>query len=419
MRRVRNRIRDSLFLKIYLTLLACLAAVAIASAIYWSSSSKQDGLSWRNRFQTFVERMVPAAESQAELQKALDRLGRASDARLALYGPDGALVAAHGPAMHKLPGHRESGWRDFSGGFAIPLSDGRVLSVALNQPLEGDGRSVFVYLLVIAAVVGMIAYPVVRHLTRRLERLRAGVEQFGAGALAVRVPVEGGDEVAAVAGSFNAAARRIEQLVESHRSLLANASHELRSPLARLRMAVDLYDGSDERQGKEIIANLGEIDALVEEILLASRLNHVGGLEQTVRLDLTALAAEECALHGVPVSGRPAELKGDPRLLKRMIRNLALNALKHGKPPVTVEVGMADGKAVLTIRDHGPGLPGGEEERVFEAFYRPSGRSEAGGGWGLGLALVKQIAELHGGTVRYENADGGGARFVVKLPKGT
>src|SRR5207247_9222060 len=127
------------------------------------------------------------------------------------------------------------------------------------------GRNPIAYLAMIAAVIGLAAYPVVRHLTRRLERLRLGVEAWGSGALVTRVADSGGDEVAAVAKSFNRAAGQIEQLVASHRALLANASHELRSPLARLRIAIDLYEQApDPARKSEIVRNLGELDTLVE-----------------------------------------------------------------------------------------------------------------------------------------------------------
>jgi two-component system OmpR family sensor kinase len=302
--------------------------------------------------------------------------------------------------------------------FVVDLSDGRVLVAVVETPWDGRGRGALGYLALIAAVIGLAAYPVVRQLTRRLESLRAGVEQFGQGSLATRVPVHGRDEVAAVARSFNKAADRIERLVSAHRALLANASHELRSPVTRLRMAIDLYEKPQEGAARaEILQNLGEIDQLVDEILLASRLDHVQGLERPERLDLMALTAEECARHGIEASGETAEIKGDARLLTRLVRNLILNAMRHGKPPVEVDVRAAGKMVRLSVRDHGDGLPKGEEDRVFEPFYRPSGRSEAAGGWGLGLALVRQIAEHHGGTVRHETPAGGGACFVVEIPR--
>lgn len=407
-------IRNRLFLQIYVTLLACLAAVAIASGVYWRITADRDDLSLRERRDLFAERMLPAGGDPAETQLVVQRLGDALNADIALYAPDGSLLAAtaKAPPLPKADEKPRPGKPN-----ALRLKDGRIVVASVDLPGGGPRGRGLGYLLLIAAVVGLAGYPVVRQLTRRLESLRTGVEQFGGGALASRVPVRGSDEVAAVARSFNSAADRIEQLVASHRSLLANASHELRSPLARLRMAVDLYNPKDPKSGDAIIENLDEIDELVEEILLASRLNHVGGLEKSERVDLTAIAAEECARHDVEVSGVPAYVTGDRRLLKRLVRNLVVNAIKHGKPPVEVEIDGDERVSRLIVRDHGEGLPAGEETRIFEAFYRPAGRGESAGGWGLGLALVKQIAELHGGTVRYEGAAAGGARFVVDLPR--
>ena len=233
-------------------------------------------------------------------------------------------------------------------------------------------------------------------------------------------PVEGTDEVAAVAASFNRAAERIEGLVAAHRSLLANASHELRSPLARLRMASDLNEAApSEARRREIARNLSELDELVEEILLASRLDHAGAIELSDDVDLLALAAEEGARHGVEVAGEAVTVKGDARLLSRLVRNLMQNALRHGAPPVSAEIRrLGDGAVELAVRDHGPGVAQAERERVFEPFYRPSGRGEQAGGWGLGLSLVRQIAQRHGASVRQETPAGGGARFVVTFPGG-
>ena len=182
-------------------------------------------------------------------------------------------------------------------------------------------------------------------------------------------------------------------------------------------MAIDLFEHApDDKTKHEIVQNLGELDALVEEILLASRLDHAERLEHVEPVDLLALAAEEGARNGIRVGGTAVIVDGDPKLLTRLMRNLMQNALRHGAPPVVTEV-LSDGNtASFAIRDHGAGLPDGEGERVFEPFYRPSARGESAGGWGLGLSLVRQIATHHGATVRYEEPEGGGARFVVTFP---
>ncbi|MFH1793584.1 MAG: HAMP domain-containing sensor histidine kinase [Pseudomonadota bacterium] len=419
--------RGRLYVKIYLTVILSLAAIAVASGIYWSTAIDREEIGWAQRRDRFIAEMLPTGEDPVLTQATVERFAKAFDADIALYASDRRLLAAAGEDLPPPPGGQgfrddeDDGWfadRQHRRPFVIDLADGRVLVARLDVPWDGPKRGALGYLMLIAGVIALVAYPFVRQLTRRLESLRAGVEAFGKGDLVSRVPVEGRDEVAAVAKSFNAAADRIERLVGAHRALLANASHELRSPVTRLRMAMDLYETPQDGPAREeMLRNLGEIDELVDEILLASRLDHVKGLERPERLDLFALATEECARHGVEATGAPADVLGDARLLTRLVRNLVVNALRHGRPPVDVEVREDRGRVLLSVRDHGDGLPKGEETRVFEPFYRPAGRSEAAGGWGLGLALVRQIAEHHGGSVRVEPAQGGGARFVVDLPR--
>lgn len=416
------RLGGKLYVKIYLTVILTLAAVAVASGLYWSATVDREDVSWGQRRDRFIAEMLPPGEDPVLTQTTIERFAAAFDADIALYAPDGRLIAAAGkgppPELEAKKTRHIRRATERGEPFMLKLGDGRTIVAALELPWNSRGRGPLGYLALIALIVGLAAYPVVRQLTRRLESLRAGVEAFGKGDLVARVPVEGRDEVAAVAKSFNAAADRIERLVGAHRALLANASHELRSPVTRLRMAMDLYETPQDGPAREeILRNLGEIDELVDEILLASRLDHVKGLERPERLDLFALVTEECARHGVEATGAPADVLGDARLLTRLVRNLVVNALRHGRPPVDVEVREDRKRVLLSVRDHGDGLPKGEETRVFEPFYRPAGRSEAAGGWGLGLALVRQIAEHHGGSVRVEPAEGGGARFVVDLPR--
>jgi signal transduction histidine kinase len=263
---------------------------------------------------------------------------------------------------------------------------------------------------------------VVRRLTRRLEALQRGVETFGAGQLSHRVDAGGRDEVAAVATSFNRAAERIEALVASHRSLLANASHELRSPLARLKMALSLLETagpeSRARLQAEIERNIRELDVLVEEVLLASRLDAPRETDPRERVALLPLAAEEASRVNAVVGGDDAVVQGDERLLRRALRNLLENAQRYGggEPP---EVSVVEGEREVQLRvaDRGPGIPEAERERIFQPFYRLPGHAEQAGGVGLGLSLVRQIAQAHHGRVRCEPRAGGGSVFVLSLPR--
>jgi two-component system, OmpR family, sensor kinase len=313
----------------------------------------------------------------------------------------------------------------------------------------------FVWMLMLVGLaVALGTYPLIRRLTKRLNTLQSGVEQWGQGDLSTRVKVSGNDEVAFLAERFNTAASRIEALVGSHKSLLANASHELRSPLTRIKMGLELMTptvGTDvsalppeganfprggssgnsaaqlifDKHKDEISRNINELDQLIDEILLASRLDSAQadvGMFETV--DLTGLAAEECAKSGAELhvlSESAIAVQGVPKLLRRLMRNLLENANRYAKAgstqAVVLSLNMEAKQVVLHVTDHGPGVPVELRERIFEPFYRAPSASERDGGVGLGLALVKSIAQRHGGSVKCEAAASGqGACFVVVLP---
>jgi signal transduction histidine kinase len=384
-----------LYLRIYFAVLASLAVFALGAAVLWHGFAEQrEG----GDVAAIIARNVlpPATASPAEQQGALERLARDVRVDLGLFAADGRRLAAVG---ENLPTPNRSGWQRAGGGpvWATNLADGRWLAARMPHPRRGPAFGLFALALILVAV-GVGAYPVVRRLTQRLERLQRGVEALGAGELSARVKVEGKDEVARLAESFNRAAARIEELIGAHKSLLANASHELRTPLARIRMALEL--GKDKR---EVERDIAELDALIDEVLLASRLDAVRSPEISEDVDLLALAAEEAARYELEAQGEPVLVRGDPRLLRRMIRNLLENARRHGAPPIEVRV--KDGE--IRVCDGGGGVPEAERERIFEPFYRRPGAKE---GAGLGLALVRQIARRHGGEAYCH-----GNCFVVTL----
>ncbi|PYM76815.1 MAG: two-component sensor histidine kinase, partial [Candidatus Rokuibacteriota bacterium] len=359
---------------------------------------------------------APGAEQQAALNKLAANLG----ADVALFAADRTRLAAVGdPLPAPDTGRERSGWLRRWGGppaGAIHLPDGRWLVARARHDRHRPVFGLFFVLALVAIAVGVGAYPVVRRLTARLERLQAGVELLGAGDLSARVKVEGRDEVAQLARSFNRAAGRIEELVGAHKSLLANASHELRTPLARIRMAVELLkENADPRRKRELEQDIVELDALIDEILTASRLDAIGDPGANEEVDLLALASEECARYEeAQLAGEPVTVRGDPRLLRRLIRNLLENARRHGAPPVEVRVSRAGSGAELRVSDHGPGIPDAEREGVFQPFHRFAGSGERAGA-GLGLALVRQIARRHGGDARYVAGAPSGGSFVVTL----
>ena len=437
----------SLYLRIYLTVVAALALFAVVSgALVQQHMDEQrqraEGAA-RERVEAWgelLQRSLPAADAApAEQLAALRDWSQRLRLPMALDDAAGKRIAASDSFVR-----REFDAPDMAARLrSIRFDDGRTLwvprpnaargagsaraSPEMRPPWMGgprawpDGVGLVVLLLMIFLAVAAGAWPVVRGLTRRLESLKQGVEAFGAGALHQRVAEDGRDEVAALGASFNRAAARIEMLLRSHQSLLANASHELRSPLARLKMAVAMLEDAPPEQRaalrKEIHTNIGELDALVEEVLLASRLDGSTLLDLQQPVALLAVAAEEASRVGASADGQDVQVPGDERLLRRAVRNLLENARRYGGSEVSVEVlPQAGGSVCVRVCDRGPGVPEAHRERIFEPFFRLPGHAEREGGVGLGLALVRQIAQRHGGQVRCLPREGGGSCFEISLP---
>ncbi|HEX6362771.1 MAG TPA: HAMP domain-containing protein, partial [Albitalea sp.] len=327
----------SLYLRIYVTVVAVLLLFALVAGWIAQRNIEAERESFRAvaseraaAWAALIENSLPPASApEAEQRTALVDWSERLRLPLALEAADGHRIAASDSYLR-----REAEFERGRRALRIELSDGRALWLrrpgfhgARARPPPGDddappsrlrrelrtpawlpgGVGLGLMLLVLFVAVAAGAWPVVRRLTRRLEALQHGVERFGAGDLQQRVDDRGRDEVAAVAASFNRAAERIEALVHSHQSLLANASHELRSPLARLKMAVAMLEAAPadqrERLRAEIDTNIGELDALVEEVLLSSRLDAQARLERREPVELLGTVAEESAHTGAVVHG--------------------------------------------------------------------------------------------------------------------
>ncbi len=443
----------SLYLRIYLTVVSALALFALVSGWLLQSHLEQERLrvegSLNDRAAAWgdlLQRSLPAVEAPRDEQAAALREWSARlRLPMALDDPQGNRIAASESYVRREQNERGPGPLRMA---PIPLDDGRTLHVlrplaALRlagpgggpggpPPLPApwwsprgfsNGFGLVALLVVLFAAVAGGAWPVVRRLTRKLEELKQGVEAFGAGNLQRRVAEDGPAEVAAVGASFNRAAARVEALLRSHQSLLANASHELRSPLARLKMALSMLEDATPAQReslqREIGTNIAELDALVEEVLLASRLDASESVDRQEAVELLAVAAEEAARVQAGVRGDDLRVKGDERLLRRALRNLLENARRYGGDAVEVEIARRGAQVEARVSDRGPGVPEAFRERIFEPFFRLPGHAEREGGVGLGLALVRQIAERHGGSVRCEPRNGGGSCFTLALPVST
>jgi signal transduction histidine kinase len=226
-------------------------------------------------------------------REILESLGHQANSNVAIYDAQGSMVLHVGRHAPRLTPRQiaDSNWLITRDGptFNRRLADGRRLVVHPRHRILAYGLHTGLLLTTIAALLALLTYPLTRGITARLGRLQTGVQQFGSGNLAARVKVEGRDEVAALAKSFNESAEHIEKLVRAHHLLLANCSHELRTPLARIRLGVERVAGTDSKTSAEIARSIAELDALIGEMLLSSRLDASSGVQRTEPVDLLAL----------------------------------------------------------------------------------------------------------------------------------
>jgi two-component system, OmpR family, sensor kinase len=269
-----------------------------------------------------------------------------------------------------------------------------------------------------------------RHLTRPVRRLQRAVERFGHGDLSARSGSVRRDELGELARTFDRMADRIETLLAAERRLLADISHELRSPLARLGVAIELARSSDNLEAplNRIQKESDRLNALVGQLLQVTRAegDPASLRRDPVRLDdlveqLVDDSAIEAASHGCSVKyaqREPVTVAGDAELLRRAVENVIRNAIRYSPRDTDVEVKLArsNGHVVVDVRDHGPGVPEESLNRLFDAFYRvETDRNRNTGGIGLGLSIARRAIELHKGKIRARNAQPG-LEVELELP---
>ncbi len=295
--------------------------------------------------------------------------------------------------------------------------------VGVRRDLDPDrpARLLPWWLLAVGGVVLVVAVTLASAATRPLTTAREGMERIARGDLAHRLHERGPDEIARVARAFNRMADRIVALLRTERELMAGMSHELRTPLARLGLELELLeeDGASPRRIAAMRGDLGELDALIGQLLQLSRLQlgeRALALAPTSWAEIVDRALETVALDDHPLTreGTGGAFDGDAELLVRVVVNLLRNAVRYTPSGTPIRI-HADG-AVLVVADDGPGVPEAQLVRLFDPFWRGEGsRARETGGLGLGLMLVRQVVELHGGRVSAANRVGGGLAVTVDL----
>lgn len=384
-----------------------LTLFAIVASLAWNAIGEdQFNRALFQRTTGLAELLLPSAEtSAAEQQGRITQIADELSFDITLYDTSGTLIAASAEAAPwALPDVAVGSWKAANGEtrWMTVLGDGRVLIIDLNRiSLPNEELAATITFIALAAVISLLLYPLTRRITRRLEQLQEDVEKIGAGDLSARVTVEGSDEIAKLAVSFNRSTETIEDLVNRQKLLLANASHELRTPLARIRMGIELMERKNTPGRRaEMQQDIRELDALIDDLITMTRFDTGAATSGFEQVNLKDIAIAECSrTEGCTFEGSNADVLGDARMLQHLVRNLLDNAERHGQQPISIKVETGQNGVSLAVIDHGCGIPESDRKKVFEPFYRGSGKQNVSG-YGLGLSLVSRIAKSHGGEVK-------------------
>ncbi len=309
-------------------------------------------------------------------------------------------------------------------------------TVAVGLPLDDVDETTRA--LVLALVVGVpgatallaaVVWWLVGRALAPVEEIRSEVAAIGGRDLDRRVPEPAGDdEIGRLARTMNDMLARLQDARDRQDRFVADASHELRTPLTRMRseLEVDLAHAETadrETTERSVLEEVGSLEHLVDDLLLLARLDAARprrptpiALDEVVAAEVDALAPGTTTEVVVDATG-PSPVVGDGEELRRVVRNLLANAVRHARSRVTVALRADAHQVTLVVADDGPGIPPTERDRVFERFTRlDDARSVDTGGAGLGLAIARELVVRHGGTIAVEDSPGGGAALVVRLP---
>lgn len=412
--------RRRLFWRVYLHGLLLLGLIALFMAgFHWARGKPP----WSGAPQRVVKMLSADLESPEKLQARVTDLAYLLDCELGVFDASGIPLARAPESFSGLSAEERSALAE----------DGRLKrrrTVAMTLDATGahvvahwgwhhrGGRFLWALLgLLVVLAVGSI--PLARGLVRPLEKLTETARRLGEGDLEARAGLDRKDEIGQLARAMDEMAARLQQALLSERELLANVGHELRTPLARVRVALAIAeeDGVD-LQG--LPGDLAELEALVEDVLAAGRLDRARELPLSVReVDWRAFAEQagerfRTRYPEVPLSVHcdAPPSPADPSLMARLVDNLLANAARHGQGEA-VTLTLTEGLRV-EVSDRGPGVPPDELARLFEPFHRVDA-ARTGGGVGLGLTLCRRIAEAHGGTIHAEPVDPHGLRVVARI----
>jgi len=431
-----------LFLALWISIMAFMFLMAAVNSLWVRHDPSGDPATWARQDLEALESRVSTALDRGgpeAVRRALSTLPRQARNRVFLFDGDGRELLGRDRAFDRLRGRGvETGSRVLRDGRGRAWELVLVRRAPPRALLEPGRRGVALRLLIAAAVAALVSFLIARYLSAPLERIGATGRRLAEGDLSVRVgpPLTGRrDEFGKLATDMDEMATRLQEMQQANRRLLRDVSHELRSPLARLKVALELARSRDSGAVAGELDRIGlegdRLEALVDEVLDLLRESSGATPLQLEAFDLAELLAD---LQGVVNYEAPEDtpgvrldapgplpVTGDRELLWRAFENLMRNAMAHTAQGTGVEVRAEarGGRVDVCVADHGPGIPEAQLDKVFRPFYRvQEARDRGTGGYGLGLAIAQAAIRRHGGTIQACNRDPAGLEMRVSLPSG-
>ena len=373
------------------------------------------------------------SNGQKALANYLTGLDRLSGAHHYLLDTHGIDLVGGGSKAELLPPYPASKWRIRIGGHSVASQrseDGRYWFAAVGQPSRPQIWTFLPYYFLVLGATGVLCWLASVAVVSPIRKIAASIALFGHGNLSVRVPSQRQDEIGQLVGSFNQMAERLQRMIVNERRLLADISHELRSPLARLKFAVKLGRTSRDTDAAFDLINR-DVDRIASLVAGIVEITLVEGDPEALGLEIvspgeildevirdSSLEAEVRGCH-ISLNGSSAgEILGNRELLRRAIENVMRNGIRYSPEQSTIDVFLIEepNTAEIAIRDYGPGVPEDTLTRIFDPFFRvEEARDALGGGSGLGLSIAKRAVQVHHGTITAENALPG-LRVRIKIP---
>jgi signal transduction histidine kinase len=429
---VRQFVRRSIFLKLFLIYAGTTLALVVAVSGY-------NRLVLHNEMFTqtkgkmmahHLAAMIDEIGHPPERERAV-RLSNELGLHIRIEGPEGTwetdagLPPTSALRLHHIRADLDLQMGKYRGRRVVNMAHGSTHYLFFfPEPPELDLESVALLI----ALIGLIlagSYLLVRWLFRPLDWLAQGVAEIAKGNLDHQVPSRSGDELGQLTRALNDMVSRVREMLRARDRLLLDVSHELRSPLTRIKVALEFV--RDEATKDKIQQDVRELEAMVTELLESERLNSDHGGVTPIEADLVSTVRDLVETYheqapGVRLVDAPASLsvKLDHQRIHIALRNVLDNALKHTAPEhgaVEVRIEAHAGTVQISVRDYGPGIASTEHAKIFEPFYRvDKSRARTTGGYGLGLSLAKKIMVAHGGDILLASQVGRGSTFILTVP---